>query len=317
LSPVTRRTQRRVRRVRPRRGFTLMETLAAVLITSLVVTFALGSYVQIADTAEMATQRLRDDLHATTILDRITSDLESAVLLVAPEGVDPLQHPWYFVSESHDTFDGADALRFIGRKSRSYQGDQHSSDFAQIAYQVETDENGLQTLYRWMAPGLPDRYELGFPPIDDPRSFVLGEGLSGFTLRFSNGDGEWVDAWDSTLLTQSSLLPVSVEIAFDMGPPDPERDVAAGPRFQRRVVLPMLPLDLAGMIASAKDVVAGGTGATDDDGEDAADGDVLACIQAYCNSQTGSNPLCQQVDSFWDQLDAGQRAAAAAGAGCN
>lgn len=308
---------RRDRRPAARRGFTLMETLAAVLITSLVVTFALGAYVQIAETAEMATLRLRDDLHATTILDRITSDLESTVLLVAPEGTDPLEHPWYFVAESQGSFGGSDALRFIGRKTRSYQGDQHASDYAQIAYQVETDEDGLQTLYRWMSPGLPERYDLALPPIDDSRSFVLGEGLSGFSLRFSNADGEWVDAWDSTQLAQASLLPISVEIGFDMGVPDREGDGEddLGPRFQRRVVLPMQPIDLAAMIASARDIVAGGTGDTDEEDE-GADGDVLACIQAYCNSQTGSNPLCQQVDSFWDQLDADQRAAAAAGAGC-
>ena len=295
-------------------GFTLMETLAAVLITSLVVTFAMSAYIQIAETAELATQRLRDDLHATTILDRISSDLESAVLLVKPDEVDPLRHPWYFVAESRGAFDGSDALRFVSRKSRSYHGDQHSSDFAEIAYQIETDDDGLQTLYRWLAPGLPDEYEPVFPSTDDESSFILGEGLSGFALRFSNGEGEWVESWDSTLLTQSSLLPVSVEIRFDMGVPDENDSGTVEARFQRRVVLPMQPIDLDAMIASAREIVAGGTGETDD--EDAeGDEDLFACLLDWCNSQAGNNPLCSE--ETWDQMDASMRAAAAAQAGCN
>ena len=299
------------------RGFTLMETLAAVLMTSLIVTFAMSAYVQVADTAEQATLRLRDDLHATTILDRMTDDLQSAVLLVKPGEVDPLRHPWYFVSESQSAFGGSDGVRFIGRRRRAYLDDEHSSDFAQIAYRIETDDDGLQTLYRHLVPGLPAEFEPAFPPLDDERTHVLGSGLSGFTLRFSNGDGEWVDAWDSTQLTQSSLLPISVEIAFDMGPQGEASD-EYGPRFQRRVVMPMMALDLDTMITSAKEQFASGGAVTGDDDEDSAlaDEDLRQCILSACQG-AASGAQCAQAANEWDTLTADAKQFAAGIAGCN
>jgi hypothetical protein len=298
-----------------------METLAAVLITSLIVTFALGAYVQVADTAEGATQRLRDDLHATTILDRMTEDLQAAMLVVKPEEQDPLSHPWYFVAESREAFSGSDAIRFISRRSRSYRPDAHDSDFAEVAFQVTTDEDGLQTLYRWLRPGLPERYDPGFPLIDDERSHVLGEGLSGFHMRFLDAEGEWVDTWDSTQLVQSSTLPVAVEISFDMGEPtgDEGFDEAT---YVRRVVLPMQPLDLEGMIADAKDALAGLAGGDDGDGgDDAGDDDevarLLQCIQNACVSQGFSGTVCATVNAMGTNVTAAQLAPYAAQAGCN
>jgi len=303
------------------RGFTLIETLAAVLITSLIVTFALGAYVQIAETAEEATQRLRDDLHATTILDRLTEDLQSTVLVVKPDETDPLSHPWYFVSESREAFSGSDAIRFIGRRSRSYLPDEHSSDFAQIAYQVTTDEDGLQTLYRWTSVGLPQAYEPVFPLIDDDRSFVLGEGLSGFTLRFLDAEGEWVEAWDSTQLTQSSTLPVSIEISFDMGPPEGDEGFDE-PRYVRRVVLPMQPIDVDGMITAAVDQLQGLAAAGDEDDEDgegqsAEARDLLQCIQDACLGQGFSGDVCAAVNALGGNATLQQLLPYAAQAGCN
>lgn len=302
-------------------GFTLMETLAAVLITSLVVTLALGAYFQIAETAERATQRLRDDLHAATILDRISEDLESSVLLVKPESVDPLSHPWYFVAESRESFGGSDAMRFISRRSRSYRPDAHTSDFAQVAYQVTTDDDGLQTLHRWLSPGLPVTFDPAFPPVDDERSMLLGEGLSGFRLRFLDGEGEWVSAWDSTQLERSSTLPVSVEIAFDLGPPRGDEGFDE-PRFHRRVVVPMLPIDLQGMIDAAVQTLAG-TGPDDaDDDEEGGEGsaraqELLQCIQNACVSQGFSGDICATVNQMGASATVSQLLPFAAQAGCD
>ncbi len=311
---------RRARAAR-RRGFTLIETLAAVMITALIVAFALGAYVQIADTAELATLRLRDDLHAATILDRIAEDLQSTVLVVKPEAIDPLSHPWYFVSESREAFSGSDAIRFISRRQRTYQPDAHSSDFAQVAYQVTTDDEGLQTLHRWLVVGLPDSYEPIFPLIDDERSHILGEGLSGFTLRFLDAEGEWVETWDSTQLVQSSTLPVSVEIAFDMGVPEDEEDFGE-PRYVRRVVLPMQPLDMTGMIVAAVEALAGVAG-DDDDADDSDDGDaadaqaLLQCIQQACLGQGFSGQVCAAVNALGTNATVQQLLPYAAQAGCN
>ncbi len=287
-------------RVVLRNGFTLLETLAAILVTSLIVTFALGAYVQVADTAEGATALLRDELHATTILARLSEDLQSAVLVVKPDDLDPLRHPWYFVAESREAFSGSDAIRFISRRSRSYQPDAHSSDFAQIAYQVTTDDDGLQTLHRWLLPGLPEAYDPTFPLADDERSYVLGEGLSGFSMRFRDGEGEWVETWDSTQLVQSSTLPVAIEIGFDMGEPTGDAGFDEG-RYVRRLVLPMQPLDVDAMIVSAVELIAG-LDSSDTDSDDDEDGEggssieaLIQCAIQKCAGPQASGPACSAL----------------------
>jgi len=304
------------------RGFTLIETLAAILITSLIVTFALGAYVQLAETAELATLRLRDDLHATTILDRLSEDLQSTLLVVKPPELDPLSHPWYFVAEGRESFAGSDAIRFISRRTRSYRPEAHTSDFAQVAYQVSTDEDGLQSLHRWLAPGLPENFEPTFPLVDDERSLLLGEGLSGFTLRFLDGEGEWVDSWDSTQLEQSSTLPITVEIAFDMGPPTGDEGFDEA-RYSRRVVIPMMPIDVSGMIAAAVEQIAGQEGqGSDGDGDEDGEGNapaqfMLQCIKDACVDQGFSPDVCAQVNAMGSNATVAQLAPFAAQAGCN
>ena len=153
----------------------------------------------------------------------------------------------------------------------------------------------------------------------DDRNHVLGHGLSGSSRRSLEGVGGWDAGWDSTQLTQSSLLPVAVEISFDMGVPNEEFAAGEGARYQRQVVLPMQAIDLDGMIVAAREALgeeaAGGNANDDDDSEGAAD--QLACIQAFCESQTDFGDLCSNAAALWNQLDSTERDQYAAQAGCN
>ena len=81
-------------------AFTLIEMLASIFLTSIVISVAVGFYINLSRATEAATLRLRESRHAATILDRVARDLQSALLLVKPADMDPLEHPWIFLAEA-------------------------------------------------------------------------------------------------------------------------------------------------------------------------------------------------------------------------
>lgn len=236
----------------PRSGFTLIEVLGAILLTSVVLTVAVGFFINLSDSSTRAVESMRDKLRATTVLERIARDLSGATLLARAQDTDPLAHPWYFTASSQHAFAGSDTLRFISRSQRPKVSAYHASDLAQIAYFTAPAEDGTYTLYRWSAPSLPLSYDPVPPGPDDPRSFVLAEGLSNFIVRFRNGEGEWLDEWDSTQLVDSGALPIAVEVSVSIAPENADDelfDPETEPHFYaRQVVLHQRPLDLAKMI---------------------------------------------------------------------
>lgn len=261
-------------RVRPRSpGFTLIEVLAAVFLTSIVITVALGFYINLSNASQHAVASMQEGLDATSVLERVSRDLSGTTLLTRPDDADPLTHPWYFTAASQQSFGGADALKFITRSQRPKVSAYHVSDLAQVAYFTFVEEDGTITLYRWSSPSLPASSEPGFPTLETPGSHIVAEGLRGVLFRFLNEAGEWVDEWDSTQLVASGELPTAVEVTVEMwGPGGPEADVdqqaqAELPVYDRVVVLLQRPLDLAQMIedklAADQVLAAGGSTAGD------------------------------------------------------
>jgi prepilin-type N-terminal cleavage/methylation domain-containing protein len=257
-------------------GFTLIEVLAAVFLTSIIVSVAVGFYLNLSNASQRAVESIQEGLDATSVLERVSRDLSGTTLLSPPEGEDPFGHPWYFTANSQRSFGGADALKFISRSQRPNASAYHVSDLAQVAYFSVLEEDGTTTLYRWTSPSLPVQNELGFPGPDTPGSYVVAEGLRGVLFRFRNDAGEWVDEWDSTGLVQSSELPTAVEIVVEMwGPAGPEgqtdeQSLEALPVYDRVVVLRQRPLDLAKMIQDrilADQNALAGAGSTDDEVE--------------------------------------------------
>lgn len=272
--------------MRPRgsAGFTLIEVLGAIFLTSLVLAVAVGMYLNLSNSSTTAVAMMREGLHATAVLDRIARDLSGASLLTrAKSDIDPLRHPWYFTAESHNAFGGADALKFVSRSQRPKVSAYHASDLAQVAYFTTLEEDGSTTLHRWTAPSLPPDYEPGFPGPDDPGSFVLAEGLRGVVFRFRGEDGEWLDEWDSKQLIQSDKLPTAVEVSvFGWGNGAvedlPEEE---WPAYVRQVVLRQRPIDLAKMIQERVQAVeaalaaGGASDGTDDEVELDEDGNPI------------------------------------------
>jgi prepilin-type N-terminal cleavage/methylation domain-containing protein len=237
---------------RARDGFTLIEVLAVLFMTALVIGVALDFFIDLSNQSAWASESTRELRRATSLVDRIARDLERALLVRKPEDVDPLAHPWIFVAEPRRSENGADHVKFVMRSEASLSQDGAGSDLATVAYALEPrpDGDGF-ALLRWSVPQLPERLDRDFPRPDDPATLVLADGVSHFALRFMTDAGEWTDRWDSSQLVESSELPLAVAIEVAL---EPERELVASDLpeepllYTRQVLLPVRPLDLAKLL---------------------------------------------------------------------
>lgn len=248
-----------------RAAFTLIEVLAAVFLTAVVMTVAISFFVTLSDSADAAAHKARQGRQALAVLDRVASDLEGAYLLAKPPEVDPLFHPWMFVAESQEGDSTSDRVHFVTRSYRPRNPLAHGSDLAVITYLLHPadDAPGFELL-RSVVPGLPADAERDFPSASDERFMVVAEGIDHFGLSFLGEDFEWYDAWDSTQLEQSAALPqaVEIEIAYlpELPPGAPASEDSGGidreegevESFSRRVRLPMHAVDLDTMLATVR-----------------------------------------------------------------
>src|SRR5262249_4572672 len=89
-------------------GFTLIEVLAVVLVTSLLLGAAINFYVNLSRQAAHASENTRGIRRTAALADRIAGDLEHAVLVKKAPDQDVLASPWLFVAESRYSQTGAD-----------------------------------------------------------------------------------------------------------------------------------------------------------------------------------------------------------------
>lgn len=264
-------------------AFTLIEMLAVLFLTAIVMGVALNFFVDLSDQSARATETTRDVRRATSLLDRVAHDFERTILVSKPAETDPLAHPWLFLAESRLVDGGADRVKFVTRRSPEGRFDAPRSDIAVISYTLKSREDGESfDLVRSVAP-LPEQLDRDFPLDGDEDGITLAENIESFRLRFLAEGGEWLNEWDSSQLLDSSELPIAVEIdvtlADDLADPD-ELDPLAEPNsYKRRVILPLRPFDLAALF----DPTAGGEEDADGDGEadDPSGGRTVAeCINA-------------------------------------
>ncbi len=256
--------------MRRRQGFTLLELLVTVVVTLIVGTAATSFYIDLSRYSQAASEVTRDARHATAVLDRVCRDIEAAMLMVRPEGTDPLEHPWLFLGEGGGG-EGADRLKFVTRGRYPRTTEASVSDLEMVSFLTRADFDGRLELYRWSSPRLPESLDRRLASPDAEGSFLLADGLASFSVRFLDSEGAWVEAWDSSQLVQSDQLPTAAEVTVWLDPgPDDEFREPIGP-FSRRVVLPLRPIDLAAQIDPDG---AGGDGEDEDDEE--GDDDELA-----------------------------------------
>jgi hypothetical protein len=246
-------------------GFTLMEVMAAIFLTSIVITFAVSFYIDIANSSQRAIVETRKNLRATGVLARVSRDLSNVAFVVKKEEDDPLTYPWFFMADSRLAFDGSDMIKFNTRSSMPGEGTYHDSDLEQVSYQVLAEEDGSLTLFRWSSPGQELGSDMTFPLIDDDRNYIVAEGLGSFTLRFLDSQGQWLPGWDSTQIEESEELPHAIEIDISMWTDEDldEWESENERHYVKQVVLHQRPLDISKMI-EARDLAlaeqAGGPG---------------------------------------------------------
>lgn len=229
-------------------GFTLIEMLAVILLTSVVMAAALNHYVNLSRVSQHATKRTAEVRRATAILDRVSRDLQSALLEARPPGDEALGHPWIFFGEPDHSENGADRLRFMTRGRRPRPGTGHQSDFEVVTYSLRNSEEDEQAfeLMRWSSPRMPEGPERDTPSDESDGALLMAEGIADFAVTFIDDFGETNDSWDSSLIEDSNSLPVAVDIEvalLDRDHPDLEPL-----RFRRRVVLPIEPLDMEELV---------------------------------------------------------------------
>jgi len=144
------------------------------------------------------------------------------------------------------------------------------SDMAVVTYGLRESESGTRDLMRWSAPRLPDQLEREVPVEPEDGAQVLLEDVADFGLRFLGESGEWTDAWDSSSLTESNLLPVVAEIHLALAEPDSE---IAPNRLEKQVVLALRPLDL--QVLLTPEGAGEGDGNADEDEEETANAECI------------------------------------------
>lgn len=282
------------RRFRRARGFTMIEVLAAVLLTSIVISVAVAFQINLGSSMKLSRERLRTERQAVALLDRISRDLMGAYFIQPKEGAaQSPQRPWIFLTAREYAAEEApsDRLKFITRNYQSQGLDEHSSDLATIAYFLYPMEDlPAYELLRWRSTRLPVGYDPTFPAIDDPDTLVMGEGIASFGFTMVDHAGGEVTEWDSLRAGARQGLPFGVRIEIAMQDPevleearyndfdgaefDAEFEVELGEEpeesglktFSKLVVLPLRPLDWSFLEAEV-DAAAGGVAEEDLDGD--------------------------------------------------
>lgn len=298
---------------RRRAGFTLMEVMAAVLLTGIVVSIALAFQINLGSSMEGARERLRTERQAVALLDRMARDIAGAYFIVPSQGGQKAAEPWVFVSTRDFAADDekSDGLKFITRNYRPRALDEHASDLAVVAYFLNPmpDAPGYELL-RWRSPHMPQSYDRSFPSPDDPAVDVVGEGVWHFGVSMIDRDGVEIPEWNSALGGARRGLPMAVRLEISMLDPNWQKQFDDGefdadfdeyepeeePKvFSKLVDLPLRPLDWTFL---AKDLQAQATGDLNqgddtnggDDADDSADGD-NGGVDDGSNTSTGQDPF--------------------------
>ncbi|MEJ2744777.1 MAG: type II secretion system protein GspJ [bacterium] len=182
---------------RGRRGFTIVEVLMAILITSVIAGIIYGSYMG-GLRIIYASQKDMERTHmADVILDRITSDLACAFLRADKEYL-------IFVGGGGDGEYSSDSLTFISSNHERASRDARESTLSEVSYFLDPDGGDDLYILRREDPSLDD------DPFSGGDTRIIGEGVA--ELRFEyNGEGGWTSSWDSR---ENSSLPTAVRVSL-------------------------------------------------------------------------------------------------------
>ena len=259
-----------------RMGFSMIEVMGAVLLTSIVISIAVAFQINLGSATQNARERLRSQRQAVALLDRMSRDI-AGTYFIAPRITNgaPESTPWIFLTiqdflDEGLTSDSSNAIKFVTRNYVPQDIDGHSSDLAVVAYYVEPQEDrpGYQ-LMRYRSTHMPITYDPSFPQADAPNTDVVGEDIASFKIRVINQTGGVDPKWSSIRKSGQLALPLGVKLEISMLTTDEiiaaeldedfeipiERDEEDGEdgedgeedgdrkTFAKTVMLPLRPLD--------------------------------------------------------------------------
>jgi type II secretory pathway component PulJ len=230
----------------------LIEMLAVLGFTALLMLFAVNFYLDVTRASEVATEKTRSSRRAVAVLDRIARDLEATLLVKKPDEVDPLFHPWVFLAEDRGGGEGAEHLRFTTRSRIPHSTALHEADYQVVSYALREGEDGGLELLRWSSPRLPEELDRSFPTSELEGAVLFAEDLASFGVRFMDDSSEWKSEWDSSTLVDSSELPLGAEISVAFLPENDPFAEEEPEVYLRRVRIPVRPLDLQALLDSGQ-----------------------------------------------------------------
>ena len=175
-------------------GFTLIEVLLAVFITSVVLSTIYVSYTGSLRVIKSTGKQTEIYQKARIAMDRIIEDLES-IYVAVPESADTESVVDFLLAGEKRELSGrrADTLRFISRSHISFTDEKSGHGKTAIIYDVvERSEDGPLVLTR------SDRPALLVYPEENSENYVLCEGLESVIFSYGDKDGEIYDVWDPT-----------------------------------------------------------------------------------------------------------------------
>jgi len=201
------------RRIRARRGFTLLELILAMSLAAMLSVTMYASMTiayRARRTAEAAVQPIRA---ATMAIDLVGQDLQS---VLPPNGI--LRGPFVGTQQAGNGATRADIVDFycLGEDAPpAEQTNPLDQGMRQVELAVRTDVDP-PVLVRRVTRNLLSTNQVA------PDEEVLCRGVRSLTLRYSDGTA-WYDAWDSTKVEDT--LPVAIEMTLEVQK-DPSRPVA-------------------------------------------------------------------------------------------
>ena len=183
-----------------RRTFTLLELLAALAISAVLLSALLGALRAVLTIRERADEAVTADVPASSALNRIGTDLRN---IVAPGST----LSGAFVGNKIETPGGRqDTLEFATAANSPRDG-VFGADIVRVGYEVSAEASAtaenvlLRSLHRNLLAQVADPAE----------ESILLRGVQTLSFAYYNGE-VWVDSWDSSLA--DNQLPKAVEVTL-------------------------------------------------------------------------------------------------------
>jgi type II secretion system protein J len=191
------------------KGLTLLEVLVSIAILGILMGAIYGTYTSTVEAIQVAREKGKIYQMTRIVFDRMTKDLESALIHVSS----PHEKIRLGMIGKNQELDGkpADRIDFTTLNHLALGGEGPQTDLCEVGYQiVEDSENEGFKLFR-RDDGIPDD-EL----IDGGFSHEMASRVTGLDIIFQDEKGNEFDDWNSTRGEHAGKLPSLITIKLSI-----------------------------------------------------------------------------------------------------